>query len=157
MSFLAAVLVGLGSTHNVGEPRGPYLHLAADARRGPVEVEGWYTTAPKVEPGDGWASRVGLDIWSGPLSIGAHWAHRETSRWHKDRLFVRASAQHGPLRLLAEVAPDSPNMEAKAEARVRLQHKRIILEPRYWVGWHTTAEELGGYAWGAALYAGVGW
>ena len=124
-----------------------------------MQVEGWLTTAPKLESRDGWATRLGADWWAGPISVGASWSHRETSLWSKDRLFVRASAQHGPLRLIAEVAPDSSNMEARGEARVRLSAPawgvRLLMEPRAFVQWHTTAEELGGYAWGLSMMVGV--
>jgi hypothetical protein len=155
----AAILAGMGSTHNVGE-QSPAFQMSADARWGIVQVEGWLTTAPKIESHDGWATKVGADFWSGPISVGASWAHRETSLWSKDRLFVRASAQHGPLRLIAEVAPTSSNMEAKAEARLRLSAPvwglRLIAEPRAFVEWHTTAEELGGYAYGLTILIGAG-
>lgn len=150
----AAILIGIGGSHNVGE-QSPAFVASADVRRSIVQVEGWLTTAPKVETGDGWATRLGADFWSGPISVGAHWSHRETSVWSKDRLFVRASAQHGPLRLIAEVAPDSSNMEAKAEARLRLKHRWAVMEPRAWVMRHSTSEQLGGYAWGLTMLFGV--
>jgi hypothetical protein len=133
-----AILAGVGSTHNVGE-QSPAFTATADSRYRFAQGEAWFTTAHKIETGDGWASRLGADLWSGPLSLGASWAHRETSLWRKDRLFVRASVQHGPLRLLAEVAPTSPQMEAKAEARLRLQSRWAIVEPRAWIEWHTAA------------------
>jgi len=150
----AAILVGLGSTHNVGE-RSPAFTAGAEMRYRAVQAEGWYSAAPKIETGDGWATRLGADVWSGPISVGASWAHRETSQWSKDRLFVRASAQHGPLRLIAEVAPDSPNMEARGEVRLHLRHRWAVVEPRAWVGTHSTAEELGGFAWGVTILCGV--
>ena len=154
-----AVLLGVGTTTRVGEDS-PAFVMAADARRGWVQGEAWLTTAPKLESQDGWASRLGMDFWSGPISLGASWAHRETSLWSKDRLFIRASTQHGPLRLIAEVAPDSPNLEAKGEARLRLSAPawggRVVLEPRAFVQTHSTVEELGGYAWGFAMLVGVG-
>jgi hypothetical protein len=155
-----AILVGFGSTQNVGE-QSPAFVLAADARRGPVQVEGWLTTAAKIESKDGWASRLGADVWSGPFSIGAHWAHRETSLWHKDRLFVRASAAHGPLRLLCEVAPDSPNREVNGEVRIRFAFPafgtKLVLEPRYFVESHSQVDKTGEFGWGASLLGGIGW
>ena len=150
----AAVLVGIGSTQRVGE-QSPAFVASADVRRSIVQAEGWLTTAGKVETGDGWATRLGADFWSGPISLGAHWSHRETSVWSKDRLFVRVSTQYGPLRILAEVAPDSPNLEAKAEARLRLRHRWAVMEPRAFVMYHSTSEELGGYSYGVALLVGV--
>ena len=57
--------------------------------------------------------------------------------------------------LLAEVAPDSSNMEARMEARVTLRHRWAIVEPRAWVGTHSTAEELGGYAYGVDILIGA--
>ena len=150
----AAILAGMGSSQRMGE-RSPAFMASADMRYRAVQAEGWYSAAPKIETGDGWATRLGGDVWSGPISVGASWAHRETSVWSKDRLFVRASIQHGPLRLLAEVAPDSPNMEAKAEARLRLRHRWAVVEPRAWVGRHSTSEQLGGYSWGLETLIGV--
>ena len=150
----AAILAGMGSSQRMGE-RSPAFVAGADVRYRAVQAEAWYSAAPKIETGNGWATRLGAEVWSGPISVGASWAHRQTSAWSKDRLFVRASIQHGPLRLLAEVAPDSPNMEARAEARLRLRHGWAIVEPRAWVGTHSTAEEIGGYAWGIETLIGV--
>ena len=158
LPLAAAVLVGLGSTQRVGE-QSPAFVASADVRRSIVQAEGWLTTAGKIETGDGWATRLGADFWSGPISVGAHWSHRETSQWRKDRLFVRVSTQHGPLRILAEVAPDSPNLEAKLESRVRLSVPawgvRLVMEPRAFVMYHSTSEELGGYSYGVALLVGI--
>lgn len=150
----AAILAGLATTHNVGEHR-QALDVAADARLGVVQAEGWFTTADKIETGDGWASRLGVDTWSGPLSVGASWAHRQTGHWTKDVLFVRVGAAHDGLRILAEVAPTSPNMEARLETRLRLHHGSVLVEPRAWVGWHITTKELGGYAYGLSLLIGL--
>ena len=154
----AAVLIGIGTTQRVGEER-PAFVAAADIRKSIVQDEGWLTTAGKIETGDGWASRLGADFWSGPISLGAHWSHRETSVWSKDRLFVRASIQHGPLRLLAEAAPDSVNEEIKAEARLRLAvpvgGSHVLVEPRAFVMWHSTTEQLGGPAYGLSILVGL--
>jgi hypothetical protein len=46
-------------------------------------------------------------------------------------------------------------MEAKVEARLRLQHRWAVVEPRAWVGWHTMAEEIGGYAYGLSIMVGA--
>jgi hypothetical protein len=157
----AAILAGFGTTRNVGEQASPAFTAAADFRCGVVQGEAWLTTAAKVESGDGWSTRLGADIWAGPLSIGAHWAHRETSLWSKDRLFVRASAAHGPLRLLCDVAPDSSNREIKGEARLRLVlpilGAKAIVEPRGFVMSHSQVDITGGLGWGLALYGGLGW
>ena len=158
LTLAAAVLVGLGTTQRVGEER-PAFVASADVRRSIVQAEGWLTTAPKLETGDGWATRVGADFWSGPISLGAHWSHRETSRWSKDRLFVRVSTQHGPLRLIAEAAPDSVNEEIKAEARLRLAipagGSHVLVEPRAFVMWHFTSKQLGGPAYGLTILVGL--
>jgi hypothetical protein len=161
MLFLAAaILAGFGTTCNVGEQSSPAFTLAGDFRRGPVQGEVWATDADKVGAGNGWASRLGADVWAGPLSIGAHWSHRDTSLWHKDRLFVRASAQHGPLRLLCEVAPDSSNREIKGEARLRFAFPafgaKLVLEPRYFVMSHSRSDDIG-LGWGVSLLGGIGW
>ena len=156
--YAAAVLVGLGTTQRVGEER-PAFVASADMRRSIVQAEGWLTTAHKLETGDGWATRLGADVWSGPISLGAHWSHRETSQWRKDRLFVRVSTQHGPLRLIGEFAPDSSNEEIKAEARLRLAvpawSSHVLVEPRAFVMWHSTTEQLGGPAYGLSILVGV--
>jgi hypothetical protein len=120
-----------------------------------VRVEAQWDAAHKVETGDGWSARGAADWRTGPLTLGAGYSHRHTRRWSKDVWWARAGVQSGPLWLLASVAPDSRNMEAKVEARIRLRYKRAVLEPRLWVGWHTVAEELGGYAYGASVLVGV--
>ena len=156
MTYLAAaILAGITSTHNMGE-QGAGLSVAADAWLGQqVRLEAGWDGLAKVETGDGWSARGAADWSTGPLTIGAGYTHRHTSQWSKDRLFVRAGVQHGPLWLLGSIAPDSPNMEAKVEARLRLRHRWAIVEPRAFVQWHTTAEELGGYAYGVTCLVGI--
>jgi hypothetical protein len=146
----AAVLAGLTSAHGVGE-RGTSLQVSADAQVGRIQAEAVWRAADKVETGDGWASRLGADLWLGPLSVGGSWAHRGTSAWTKDRAFVRASVRHGPLRLLFEAAPSSMNAERYAELRLRLRGKWALIEPRAWVGRHAQSD----LAWGFGCLVGV--
>lgn len=155
LALAAAVLAGLGSTHHMGE-RSPAAVVAVDARVGDVQGEASLTLAPKVETGDGWLTHATADWWSGPISVGLGYSHRQTSAWSKDVMWVRASTEHGPLRLILEAAPHSRNMETKGEVRLRLRCRRAIVEPRAFMGWHTTAEELGGYAYGVTILVGFG-
>ena len=150
----AALLAGVTSSHRMGEP-GASLAVSADAWLGEqVRVEAGWDGLAKVETGDGWSARGAADWRTGPLTIGAGYTHRHTSAWSKDVWWARAGVQSGPLWLLASIAPDSPNMEAKVEARLRLRHRHVIVEPRAFVQWHTTAEELGGYAYGVTCLLG---
>lgn len=135
---------------------GPGLAVSADAWLGTaVRLEAGLDTLAKVETGDGWSARGAADYSTGPITLGLGYTHRHTSAWSKDVFWARAGVQSGPLWLLASIAPTSPNMEAKVEARLRLRHRHVIVEPRAWVGWHSTAEELGGYAYGVSCLVGV--
>ena len=130
--------------------------MGADAWLGQsIRVEASWDAAHKVETGDGWSARGAADWRTGSLTLGADYTHRHTSAWSKDVWWARAGIQSGPLWLLASVAPDSRNMEAKVEARLTLRHRWAIVEPRAWVGTHSTAEELGSYAYGVDILIGA--
>jgi hypothetical protein len=151
-----AILAGLGSSHRMGE-QSPAFAVSADAWLGEsVRFEAGWDAAHKVETGDGWSVRGAADWRSGFLTLGAGYTRRQTSAWSKETGWARVGVQSGPLWLLAIVAPTSPNMESRLEARVRLRHGWTIVESRGWVGWHTTAEQIGGYAYGLSLLVGVG-
>ena len=150
-----AILVGISSTERMGE-QGVAPMIIAEARLGDFGAEALYTHSAKVETGDGWLARGAVDYWDGPLSVGLGYTRRETSKWAKNVMWVRAGIKHGKLRLVTEVAPLSDYMEAKAEARLTLAHKWMRVEPRAFVGWHRMAEELGGYSYGLSLLAGWG-
>ena len=150
-----ALLAGVTSSHRMGES-GPSLAMSADTWLGSaVRLEAGLDMLAKVETGDGWSARGAADWRQGFLTLGAGYTHRHTSAWSKDVWWARAGMQSGPLWLLASVAPDSPNMEAKLEARLRLRHRWAVVEPRAWVGTHSTAEELGGYSYGVSILLGV--
>lgn len=155
LPLLAAILAGVSSSHNMGE-QGVAPVLVAEAKLGDFGAEAQFAKSAKVETGDGWLARGSVDYWDGPLSIGLGYTRRETSAWAKNVMWARASLRHGRLRLVAEVAPLSDYMEAKAEARLTLAHKWIRVEPRAFVGWHRMAEELGGYSYGVSVLAGWG-
>lgn len=151
----AAILAGIGSSQRMGE-QSPFAVVSADAWLGDaVRLEAGWEGAAKVETGDGWALRGAADWRSGFLTLGGAYSYRHTSRWTKDAWWARAGVQSGPLWLLASIAPDSRNMEAKLEARIRLHHRWAVVEPRAWVGWHTVAEELGGYSCGVEILLGA--
>lgn len=150
-----ALLAGTGASHNLGE-QGLSLVLAAEAKRSSLSAEVTWDSSDKVETGDGWLLDAATDWHTGLLTLGAGYSHRETSQWTKDVWWARAGVQQGPLWLLASVAPTSPNMEAKLEARLTMRHRWAVVKPRAWVAWHTTAEELGGYAWGLSMLIGGG-
>lgn len=151
----AALLGGIGSSQRMGEVS-PFAVASLQAGYRAVGGEVYWDNAAKVENNSGWLTSVAGDWHTGPLTLGAAWSHRQTREWSKDRLFVRAGIQSGPLWLLLHIAPDSPNMEARIEARIRLAHRWARVEPRAFVGWHTTAEELGGYAFGVSTLVGWG-
>lgn len=150
----AALLGGVGTTHRMGES-GLAVVVAAQVRIRAISAEAILDTADKIETGDGYIARLAADWNGGPLTLGAGWSYRQTSAWSKRVWWARAGVRSGPVWLLASIAPDSPNMEAKAEARVSLRHRWAVVEPRAWVGWHTRAEELGGYAYGLEILVGV--
>lgn len=151
----AALLIGLTSSERMGE-QSPALLVQADAWLGEhVRVEAQWDAAHKIETGDGWSARGAADWRTGPLTLGAGYTYRHTSAWSKDVWWARAGIQSGPLWLLASVAPDSPNREAKVEARLRGQYKHLLIEPRAWIGTHSTVEKLGGYAYGLEVLVGV--
>jgi len=151
-----AILAGIGSSRRMGEVS-PAPIVAADVWLGEaVRLEAGWDGHAKVETGNGWALRGAADWRSGNLTLGAGYTHRHTSAWSKGVWWARAGIQSGPLWLLASVAPTSANMESRLEARVRLRHGWTIVESRAWVGWHSTAEQIGGYAYGLSLLVGVG-
>jgi len=151
----AAVLVGLTSTERMGE-KTPALVVQADAWVGEhLRVEGGWDSADKVATGNGWSARGAADFVTGPLTIGAGYTYRHTGEWTKQVWWARAGIQHGPLWLLGIIAPESPGMEAKVEARLRLKHRWAVIEPRAWVGTHKTAREIGGYSWGLTMLVGI--
>ncbi len=131
--------------------------VSADAWAGDVaRFEAEWDSANKVETGDGWSLRGAADARFGFITLGGAYTHRETSAWSKDVWWARGGVQSGPIWLLASIAPASANMEAKVEARLRFQRGHAIVEPRLWVGRHSTSAELGGYAYGAEILAGFG-
>lgn len=151
LPLLLSILAGLGSSSGWGEePRA--LVLSAQASVSRFEVEASWSDHDKVETGDGWIGRVGADVWAGPVSVGAHYAHRWTSAWTKDRLILRGSARYKALRVLGEWAPrDEQNRVRRVEARVSLPlPARVLVETRYWYGWHAQGE-----GWGAAVLVGL--
>ena len=150
----AALLAGIGSSQRMGEVS-PFAVATVQAGYRAVSGEVYWDNAAKVENHSGWLLRGAADWQTGPLTLGAAVSHRKTSGWSKTVGWARAGVRSGPLWLLASIAPDSPNMEARVEARLRLRHRWAVVEPRAWVGWHTTAEELGGYAWGVSTL--IGW
>ena len=150
----AAILAGMGSSQRMGEVS-PFAVATAQAGYRAISGEILWDSADKVENHSGWSLRGAGDWHCGVLTIGAGYSYRRTSAWSKDAWWARAGVQSGPLWLIASIAPDSRNMEAKLEARLRLRHRWAIVEPRAWVGTHSTAEEIGGYAWGIETLIGV--
>lgn len=135
----------------------PFATVVADSWLGEaVRLEAGWDAANKVETGDGWALRGAADWRSGFLTLGAGYTRRATRAWTKDVWWARAGVSSGPLWILASIAPDSRNMEAKLEARIRVHHRWFVSEYCGFVEWHTTAVELGGYAYGVSIHAGWG-
>ena len=150
----AAILAGMGSSQRMGEVS-PFAVAAAEVSHKAFVVEAGWDSADKVENRSGWSLRGAGDWHCGFLTLGAGYSYRRTSEWSKDAWWARAGVQSGPLWLIASIAPDSRNMEAKLEARLRLRHRWAIVEPRAWVGTHSTAEELGGYSYGVDILMGA--
>jgi len=148
-----AIMAGLGTTHNIGEAS-PSAMVYTEAGWQRLVAEASFDTADKVETGNGWVSRLGADAWAGPVSLGASWAHRQTNVWTKDVFFLRASAKRGPVRILAEVAPSSPNAEAKLEMRLR-SRGHVAVEPSWFVEWYRDGRGQRRMGYGAGLR--VGW
>ena len=150
----AAILAGVGSSQRMGVVS-PFAVAVAQVSHRAFVVEAMWDDADKIENHSGWSLRGAGDWRCGFLTIGAGYSYRRTSAWSKDAWWARAGVQSGPLWLLASIAPDSRNMEAKVEARLTLRHRWAIVEPRAWVGTHSTAEELGGYAYGVDILIGA--
>jgi hypothetical protein len=133
----------------------PFALVTAQAGYRAISGEILWDSADKVENHSGWSLRGAGDWHCGFLTIGAGYSYRRTSAWSKDAWWARAGVQSGPLWLLASIAPDSRNMEAKLEARLRLRHRWAVVEPRAWVGRHSTSEQLGAYSWGLDILMGA--
>ena len=150
----AALLGGLGSSQRMGEVS-PFAVVTAQAGYRAISGEILWDSADKLENGSGWSLRGAGDARVGFLTIGAGYTYRHTDLWSKQRWWARAGAQSGPLWLIASIAPDSRNMEAKLETRLRLRHRWAVVEPRAWVGRHSTSEQLGAYSWGLDILMGA--
>ena len=150
----AALLAGMGSSARVGE-MSPFPALVADVRYRSLSAETRVDGAHKLETRQGWLWHSGADLWAGPLSVGAGYTRRDGGPWVKHVLWLRAGAQHGPLRLLAEVAPSSRNREMRLEARYRMRAGRLACELRGWVEDHSQTAQVGGYGTGADVLIGV--
>ena len=149
----AAILAGMGSSQRMGEIS-PYAVAVAQVSHKAFVVEAMWDDADKIENHSGWSLRGAGDARVGFLTIGAGYTYRHTDLWSKQRWWARAGAQSGPLWLIASIASDSQNMEAKLEARLRLRHRWAVVEPRAWVGRHSTSEQLGAYSWGLDILIG---
>jgi len=150
------VLAGPASSHNMGESS-PFVQVFSEYRHHHISAEGTWSSADKVETGDGWLLNGAVDYWPGPfqlLSVGAGYTYRHTGRWGKRVWWARAGIEYEGVRILAVVAPASPNMEARLEFRLSLQRGHVALQPRFWVGRHSTSQELGGYSYGASMLVG---
>lgn len=156
MYLAAAILAGLTATHNLGEQGTAYL-VAAEVQHKSLSAEGSWDSSDKVETDDGWLAHGAADWHTGILTVGAGYSYRQTNAWSKDVWWARVGVQHGPLWLLASVAPASPNMEAKLEARLRCVYGRLVVEERAFVEWHRQLDMLGGgYAYGVQTLIGFG-
>jgi hypothetical protein len=144
----AALFYGMESSTRLGETS-PSLVGAAEVQAHGWRIEGLFSPVDKIETGDGCLTHGTLEWQPGLLGVGVGWSHRHTSQWTKDVLWLRAGLQQGPLRVLAEVAPDSHNREAKIETRLRLCRQWLCGEGRYWIEAHS--QDADGYAHGALV------
>jgi hypothetical protein len=150
----AAILAGMGSSQRMGEVSPFAVAVAQVSHKAFIAEAGW-DGADKVENGSGWSLRGAGDARVGFLTIGAGYTYRHTDTWSKDAWWLRTGAVIGPLWVIASVALGSPNEERKLEARLTLRHKWIVVEPRLWIGRHSTSEALGGPSYGADILMGV--
>lgn len=149
----ASLLAGIGASQRLGE-KSPYLVVSGDIGIHNIRAEILFDSADKIETGNGYLVSGIVDVEIGILTLGSAYSHRETKVWSKDVLFGRVGIKQEPLWIIASIAPNSPNMEAKLEARLRGKIKRVLLETRFWVGSHSTSSELHGYSYGSTVLIG---
>jgi hypothetical protein len=150
----AALLAGIGSSQRMGEVS-PFTVVTAQAGYRAISGEILWDSADKVENRSGWSLRGAGDARLSFLTVGGAYTYRHTDGWSKDAWWLRTGAVIGPVWLIASVALGSPNEEKKLEARLRLRHKWIAVEPRLWIGKHSTSDQLGGPSYGADILMGV--
>jgi len=150
----AALLGGLGSSQRMGEVS-PFAVVTAQAGYRAISGEILWDSADKIENHSGWSLRGAGDARIEFLTVGGAYTYRHTNGWSKGVPWLRAGALIGPVWLLASIALGSPNEEKKLEARLRLRHKWAVVEPRLWLGHHSTSDDLGGPSYGADILMGV--
>jgi len=150
----AAILAGIGSSQRMGEVS-PFAVAVAQVSHQAFVFEAGWDSADKVENGSGWALRGSGDAVVNFLTIGGAYTYRHTDLWSKDAWWLRTGVTLGPVWVIASIALGSPNEERKLEARLRLRHKWLAVEPRIWIGRHSTSEALGGPSYGADILMGV--
>lgn len=148
-----AILAGVGSSHHMGEVS-PFPLVAIQAQHKFLALEGEWDNADKVENGSGWSLRGSGDLKASFLTIGGGYSYRHTDTWSKEAWWIRAGIAIGPVWLLASMAPTSSNEERKIELRYTLRHKWLEIQPRAWIGDHSTSDELGGPSYGLEMLIG---
>ena len=150
----SALLAGVGSSKRMGE-QSPFAVASLQAGYRAVCGEVYWDSADKIENHSGWSLRGAGDARLSFLTVGGAYSYRHTDTWSKDAWWLRAGAHAGPVWIIASIALGSPNEERKIEARLRLRHKWIAVEPRLWLGHHSTSDQLGGPSYGADMLIGV--
>jgi len=150
----AALLGGLGSSQRMGEVS-PFAVATAQAGYRAISGEILWDSADKIENGSGWSLRGAGDARIEFLTVGGAYTYRHTDGWSKDAWWLRSGIVLGPVWLIASVALGTPNEERKLEARLRLRHGWLAVEPRLWIGHHSTSDQLGGPSYGADIL--IGW
>jgi len=125
----AALLGGIGSSQRMGEVS-PFAVAVAQVSHRAFVVEAMWDDADKVENGSGWSLRGAGDARIAFLTIGGAYTYRHTDGWSKDAWWLRSGLVLGPVWLITSVALGTPNEERKLEARLRLRHRWIAVEPR---------------------------
>ena len=150
----AALLGGIGSSQRMGEVS-PFAVAVAQVNHKAFIAEVGWDSADKVENRSGWSLRGAGDARIAFLTIGGAYTYRHTDGWSKDAWWLRSGLVLGPVWLIASVALGTPNEERKLEARLRLRHRWIAVEPRLWIGHHSTSDDLGGPSYGADILVGI--
>lgn len=150
----AALLGGIGSSKRMGEVS-PFAVASLQAGYRAISGEVCWDSADKIENHSGWSLRGAGDARLSFLTVGGAYSYRHTNGWSKDAWWLRTGIVAGPLWVIASAAINSPNQERKIEARLRLRHKWIVVEPRLWLGHHSTSDQLGGPNYGADILMGV--
>jgi hypothetical protein len=156
MPLGGSILGGVGSTQGIGE-RSPYFSAYGDLSAGPIGVEGYWSSADKVES-PGWIAKALLKAGLGPVEAGIGRSFRHTDAWDKGGTWGHAGVKAGPFLLAVEKALGTPNDETKVEGRLRLRQKNgLTVEPRAFYERYRDSAGARHGGWGLETLLGYSW